>query len=100
MTPKDLKEIMTYLKKRVSLAPRDDAGNAVVVFDVPTAAEMAACGLDAEGSRQILSAPWWEEMAADIVETPEMCDPSDPEEQVLMYARDVVDEYIRKRAKL
>jgi hypothetical protein len=39
-------------------------------------------------------------MVTDIVETPEMCDPEDPPEQVLAYARDVVSEYIRKRAEL
>jgi hypothetical protein len=39
-------------------------------------------------------------MVADIIETPEMCDPEDAPEQVLQYARDVVAEYIRKRASL
>ena len=47
-------------------------------------------GLNREGCRQILDAPWWDEMVADVVETPEMCDPEDPPEQVLQYARDVV----------
>ena len=36
----------------------------------------------------------------DIIETPEMCDPDDPADQVLGYAQDVVSEYIRKRASL
>ena len=58
-------------------------------FDAPTADEMARAGLNPEGSRQILAAPWWDEMVADVVETPEMCDPADPPEQVLRYARDV-----------
>ena len=61
---------------------------------------MAGAGLNAEGSRQILAAPWWDEMVDDVVETPEMCDPEDPAAQVLQYARDVVSEYIRKRAQL
>ena len=72
----------------------------VVGFDVPTSVEMAPAGLEPEGGREILDAPWWDEIVTDIVETPEMCDPGDPPEPVLGYARDVVSEYIRKRAGL
>ncbi len=39
-------------------------------------------------------------MVTDVVETPSRCDPADPPEQVLAYARDVVEEYIRKRFPL
>ena len=39
-------------------------------------------------------------MVTDIIETPEMCDPDDSPEQILEYAKDVVAEYIRKRASL
>jgi len=99
MTPDELRAIMAFLTERVRV--RDDAaGEVAVEFDVPTAEEMARAGLDPEGSRRILEAPWWDEMVADTVETPEMCDPDDPPEQVLEYARDVVSEYIRKRAQL
>jgi len=100
MTPDDLRAIMGFLQDRVRLKDAEPAGEVAVEFDVPTAEEMARAGLDAEGSRQILAAGWWDEMVADTVETPEMCDPDDPPEQVLEYAKDVISEYIRKRAQL
>ena len=68
-------------------------------FDCPTAHEMIGAGLEPDGCRQILGAPWWDEMVQDIVETPAMCEAEDPPQQVLEYARDVVSEYIRKRAQ-
>jgi hypothetical protein len=98
MSPDELREIMGFLRQRVRL--KDGAGDAVVEFDVPTAEDMGTAGLNLEGSRRILDASWWDEMVTDIIETPEMCDPEDPPEQVLEFARDVVSEYIRKRAEL
>jgi len=71
-----------------------------VIEAFPTVENVANLQLNADGSLRILSAPWWDEMVTDIVETPEMCDPEDPPEQVLAYAKDVVSEYIRKRAEL
>lgn len=100
MTPDELRAIMDFLRQKVSLKGRNADGEAVIDFDAPTADDMAQAGLNAEGARQILDASWWDEMVIDIVETPEMCDPDDSPEQVLEYARDVVSEYIRKRAKL
>jgi len=100
MTPDELREIMDFLGQRVRLAERGADGQLVVRFDCPTPDEMARAGLNPEGCRQILDAPWWDEMVNDIVETPEMCDPEDPPDEVLRYARDVVSEYIRKRAEL
>jgi len=100
MTPDDLRAIMGFLQDRVRLKDAETAGEVAVEFDVPTADEMVRAGLDPEGSRQILEAPWWDEMVADTLETPDMCDPDDPPEQVLQYARDVISEYIRKRAQL
>jgi hypothetical protein len=100
MTPDELRDIMDYLRERVRLGPKEGEGPAVITFQTPTQDEMTAAGLNAEGVKRILRVPWWEEMAADIVETPEMCDPGDSPEQVLEYARDVVSEYIRKRFPL
>ena len=100
MTPDELRAIMGFLQDRVRLKDAEAGGDVAVEFDVPTADEMARAGLDAEGSREILDAPWWDEMVADTFETPEMCDPDDPPEQVLKYAKDVISEYIRKRATL
>ena len=100
MTPDELRAIIDFLRQRVHLEDGSADREVAVGFDAPAADEMARAGLNAEGSGQILAAPWWDEMVADIVETPEMCDPGDPPEQVLEYARDVVSEYVRKRAGL
>jgi hypothetical protein len=100
MTPDELRAIMDFLVRRVRLADRNAETEIAVVFDAPSADEMVRAGLDSQGVEQILAAPWWDEMAQDIVETPQMCDPDDTPEQVLQYARDVVSEYIRKRVSL
>ena len=100
MTADELRAIMDFLRQRVHLKDRTAGQQTAVGFDAPTVDEMVRAGLSPEGCWQILGAPWWDEMVAEIVETPEMCDPDDPPQQVLEYARDVVSEYIRKRAKL
>jgi len=100
MTADELRAIMSYLQERVSLKTGEAGGEVTILFETPTSDEMIQAGLNQEGSREILQATWWNEMVTDVVETPEMCDPQDPPEQVLAYARDVVAEYIRKRFKL
>ncbi len=100
MTPDELRAIMDWLRQRVYLKAPGPEGEVRIGFDTPADEEVGAAALNREGCRQILEAPWWDEMVCDIVETPEMCDPQDPPEQVLGYARDVVSEYVRKRAKL
>lgn len=91
---------MEYLRGRVDLGPLDEEKAVVITFDAPTEEEMLAAGLNVQGTRRILGVPWWGEMAEDIVETPDMCEPGDTPEQVLEYARDVISEYIRKRFPL
>jgi hypothetical protein len=100
MNPEELREIMEYLRQRVHLEVESAADRAVIQFKAPSLAEMEAAGLNVDGSRRILSSPWWDAMVTDVVETPEMCEADDPPAQVLAYARDVVSEYIRKRATL
>jgi len=100
MTPDELRAIMDFLVQRVRLADQNTEEEIAIVFDPPTVDEMTRTGLDPQGAKQILAAPWWDEMVEDIVETPEMCEPDDTPDQVLQYARDVVSEYIRKRASL
>jgi hypothetical protein len=100
MEADELREIMDFLRQRVQLEAGEESDPVVVLFDAPSAADMAAAGLNPEGSEMILASPWWDEMVTDVVETPEMCEPEDSPEQVLAYARDVVSEYIRKRAAL
>lgn len=100
MTPDELRVIMNWLRQKVYLKDRGIDGGAGIGFDAPTADELDRADLNREGCRQILDAPWWAEMVADILETPEMCEANDPPERVLEYARDVVSEYLRKRARL
>ena len=100
MTPEELRAIMAYLRQRVSLASQAEDGPIVVRFLAPTEEEMIGAGLNTEGAKRILRVAWWDEMVEDIVEPPEMCEADDTPEQVLQYARDVVTEYIRKRASL
>ncbi len=100
MTPDELRAIMEWLRQRVHLKDQGSDQEVEIEFDTPTADELGQTELNAEGCRQIMDAPWWDEMVTDIVETPEMCDTEDPVEQVLEYARDVVSEYIRKRVAL
>jgi hypothetical protein len=100
MHPDELRAIMDFLRERVHLKDSGVDGEVAIGFAAPTIDEMAEAGLNPDGSSQILHAPWWGEMVTDIVETPEMCDPEDSPDQVLEYAKDVVSEYIRKRAKL
>jgi len=100
MTPDELRAIMEFLRQKVQIEGQKEEGEVTIGFDLPTADEMTRAGLNPDGCRQVIEAPWWDEMVEDIVETPEMCDPDDSAEQVLEYARDVVSEYIRKRAKL
>ncbi len=100
MTSEELRAIMAYLRERVHLGPQEAKSSVVITFHAPTEKAMIDAGLNAEGVKRILRVPWWEEMVADIVETPEMCDPGDSPQQVLEYAKDVVSEYIRKRFPL
>jgi hypothetical protein len=100
MTPEDLRAMMAYLRERVNLASKVPGNPVAITFLAPTEAEMTGAGLDADGIRRILEVPWWDEMVTDIMETPEFCDPGDPPEQVLEYAKDVISDYIRKRFPL
>jgi len=100
VTPEQLRAIMEYLMEKVCLKDQTDGGEVEIEFVAPSAEEAQRDGLDTEGYKQILASPWWDEMVEDIVETPDMCDPEDPAERVLQYAKDVVSEYIRKRAEL
>ena len=100
MNPEEIRAIMDFLRQRVRLGDKTAAGSASIEFDTPSLADMEAAGLDPQGSQGVLSAPWWDEMVDDVLETPEMCEPDDAPDQVLEYARDVVSEYIRKRFTL
>lgn len=100
MNTEELRSIMDYLRERVVLVSQDTDDSIAVDFQAPTEDEMIDDGLNPDGVRRILSMPWWDEMVNDIVETPDMCDPDDLAEDVLLYAKDVISEYIRKRFPL
>ena len=100
MTPDELRSMMSYLRERVHLGPKETKSSVVITFFMPTEEEMIGAGLNAEGVKRILHAPWWEEMVTDIIETPDYCDSTDSPQQILEYARDVVSDYIRKRFPL
>ena len=97
MTPQQLRELIGYLEERVRLAAESSRH---IVFDPPAETEMIGAGLDPDGVRRLLAVAWWQEMVDEVIETPEFCDPDEPPEQLLRYARDVVGEYIRKRFPL
>lgn len=98
MNADELRDIMKFLRERVRLEEGDVFDAVAVRFDAPSLDDMQAAGLNPKGSQSILDAPWWGEMVTDVIETPDMCEPDDTPERVLEYARDVVSEYIRKRA--
>ena len=100
MTPEELRAIMAYLKEKVRLGAEKDSDQVRIHFDGTTEDEMIRAGLNAEGVKLILQAPWWEEMVTDIIETPDFCEPDDAPKQILAYAKDVVSDYIQKRVPL
>lgn len=100
MTPDELRSIMACLRERVNLAAPSPDRPVAITFLAPTEDEMIREGLNPEGVKRLLHVPWWDEMVTDIMETPDYCDPGDPPQQVLAYARDVVSDYIRKRFPL
>ncbi len=73
MTPDELRAIMANLRERVLLGPKETESPVVITFIAPTEEEMIGSGLNAEGVKRMLNVPWWEEMVADIIETPDFC---------------------------
>lgn len=92
MTKEELRRLMRYLEERVELTDE-----LKVRFELPDAAELGDAGFAPEDVRQFLVAPWLPEMASEVRDTPEYCEPDDPPETILQYARDTVVEYLRKR---
>jgi len=98
VTREELLAIIRWLEERVRLEP--DASDARIAFYQPSLAEMEAAGLSPGGCRRRLATAWWDEMKADVVETPDFCEPGSPPQTVLRWARDVIGEWIRKRFPL
>ena len=95
MEPDDLRRLVAYLQDLVQMP---EPG--VIRFDLPDQERLLADGLHPEAVGQLFAAPWLDDMIADVRETPEFCDPGDPPAQTLGFARDVVEEYLRKRFQL
>jgi hypothetical protein len=100
MTPDDLKKIISFIESRVSICGEKADSLVKIAFDAPDLDTMGRAGLDPEGSEEIINASWWDDMVNDIIETPDFCEPDEPPEQVLIYARDVVSDYLRKMVVL
>lgn len=100
MIPEELRAMIAYLRERVQLDPMKAEDSVAISFLAPSEEEMIGAGLNAEGVKRMLSVPWWDEMVLDIIETPEYCESTDPPQQVLEYAKDVVSDYIRKQFPL
>lgn len=95
MAPTDeIRRLITHLEQRVALA---DPSGRLIVFDPPSADDLAGAGVGLETARRVLGSSWWPEMVEEILETPDFAGPDEGPEAVLGYARDVVGEYIRKR---
>jgi len=94
MTPDGLRAAIGLIEECVVLSQEDPA---VVRFDAPSIQDLMHLGIPEDEARRLLGAPWWDEMAAEIVDTPSFCAAGEPAATVLRYARDVVGEYIRKR---
>jgi hypothetical protein len=99
ITADELRAIIAYIREKVSL-DTENKGAVTITFSPPTEEEMIHAGLKVDGVKQVRQAPWWDEMITDIIETPDFCEPDDPPEQILEYAKDVVSDYIRKRFPL
>jgi len=97
MDADDLRRLMGFLQEQARLA---DPDGREIAFEIPARQTLLDAGLDPDGVDRLLQAPWLEEMVTDVRETAEFCEPEDPPDQVLQYARDVVVEYIRKRFPL
>jgi len=93
-TPDQLRDIIRYLQHRVTLVSADPRS---IQFDPPEIDQATIAGLDGETIQSLMDAEWWPEMVDDIIETPDFAEPDESAEQVLQYAKDVVQEYIRKR---
>ena len=96
MPREELRAALDLLMDRVALT-NPEAGSREVAFADLDREAMIGLGITVEIADRLASAPWWAEMVDDVAETPEFCEPDDTPEQVLQYARDVVEEYVWKR---
>ncbi len=95
--PDQLRAIVEVLQDRVKLVTEDDRA---IAFEPPTTEDAVDAGFDEPTFSRLTSAPWWQEMIDDIIETPEFAEPDASPTVVLGYARDVIREYIGKRFEI
>ena len=95
MEKEDIKRLYAWIQERVTL---DDAATEVTItFEEPSEEDFTGADFDQEAVDLTLRSGWWPEMVADILETPDFAEPGESPQQILEYARDVVQEYVRKR---
>lgn len=92
-----LRAIVAFVQGRVTVREEEGTGALLVAFRAPSVEEVEQAGLDGGLARRLLGAEWFAEMVDEVVSTPAFCDPADPPELVLRFARDVVAEYVWKR---
>ena len=94
--PDDIRRVRQLLIDRVSVES-GDGKTCVVRFPVPQHDDLVGAGVPAAVADRIIGAEWFDEMVEAVIETPEFCDPGDPPEVVLRFAREAIQEYISKR---
>lgn len=95
MDKAEIRRMYEWIQSRVTLD--EDSKTIAISFDEPGPDDFADADFDPDVVEMTLDSDWWEEMAADIIETPDFAEPGESPEQILEYARDVVVEYVRKR---
>ena len=94
MDSQRIRELISWLEKKVSLI--DDDQN-FIKFDEPISEDFSVAVFDDEVIEITLKASWRNEMATDIIETPDFAEPDMSPEKILSCAGDVDKEYISKR---
>jgi len=94
--PQDIRTAIQLLKDQVTLTAEAE-GDRQVAFEDLDRDGMVALGITPEVAAHFAAAPWWPEMADDVRETPDFCEPDATDDEVLQYAQDVIFEYVAKR---
>jgi hypothetical protein len=97
MDKTEIKRLINFLHDRVKIGSIEP--EVTIIFNEPSESELTAEGFGDDIIAISLKADWWNDMVADIIETPGFVEPEASPEQILKYARDVVYEYIAKRLK-
>jgi hypothetical protein len=92
ISPDAVRAMITHLE---NLVVRNDDGT--IGFQIPSHDALIDAGLEQPAVDRLLEAAWLDEMVADVVETPEYCEPDAAPDEVLRFAKDAIKETIWKR---